>query len=128
MNGNLLDTHVFIWYVSGDLSISKKAKRTIEAPNALNYISVGSLWEIAVKISLGKLTLNKPFAAIEEQLNKNGFQLLPVVFEDTLKLTSLPFFHKDPFDRLIIAQGITNNLQIITKDQFFVQYPVKVVW
>ncbi len=128
MSGNLLDTHVFIWYVSGNLSISKKAKSTIETPNALNYVSVGSLWEIAIKISLGRLTLNKPFAAIEEQLNKNGFQLLPVVFEDTLKLTSLPFFHKDPFDRLIIAQGITNNLQIITKDQFFDQYPVKVVW
>ena len=103
MSGNLLDTHVFIWYVSGDSSISKKAKSTIEAPNALNYVSVGSLWEIAIKISLGKLTLNKPFAAIEEQINKNGFQLIPVVFEDTLKLTSLPFFHKDPFDRLIIA-------------------------
>ncbi len=65
---------------------------------------------------------------LEDQIRINGFNLLPILFEDTLKLTHLPFFHKDPFDRLIISQGISNNLTIITRDQFFHQYPVRIIW
>lgn len=128
MNGNLLDTHTFIWYVSGDSSLSSIVKEAIEKKPHNNFLSVASLWEIAIKVSLQKLDLNRPFAEIEKQIASNGFQLLPILFTDTFELTTLPFLHKDPFDRIIIAQAMTNNLQILTKDQHFGTYPIKTLW
>lgn len=128
MNGNLLDTHTFIWYVSGDTTLSSKVREAIESRPEANFVSIASLWEIAIKISLGKLTLDRPFSAIEQQLKRNGFQILPIGFEDVLKITNMVFHHKDPFDRVIIAQGINNNLRILSKDSFFVDYPVQVLW
>ena len=96
MNGNLLDTHTFIWYVSGDSTISLGAREAIESNPDANFVSIASVWEIAIKLSLGKLTLNRPFSAIEHQMERNGFQPLPIVFEDTLKITDMVFHHKDP--------------------------------
>lgn len=128
MNGNLLDTHTFIWYVSGDSSLSSNVKKAIEKKPHNNFLSVASLWEIAIKVRLQKLDLNRPFADIEEQIISNGFQLLPILFADTCELITLPLIHKDPFDRIIIAQAVTNNLQILTKDQHFNKYPVKTLW
>src|ERR1700712_4876813 len=104
---NLLDTHTYIWFVEGDNQLSNKARKSIESKNTINFIRIASLWEIAIKISLEKLELKAPFSTIAEQINFNGFQILPVTFEDTLKLSELPFHHKDPFDRIIISQGIT---------------------
>jgi len=128
MAGNLLDTHAFIWFINGDEALSAKALETIENHPDANYVSIASLWEIAVKISLGKLDIKQPFSKIADEIVKNGFQILPIGFEDVLQLTALSFFHKDPFDRLIIAQGITNKLQIISKDQYFTEYPINVIW
>lgn len=123
---NLLDTHTVIWFLTGDSSLSSKAKNQIETE--INYISIASIWEIAVKISLGKLVLNTPFQELASQLQQNHFSILPITFEDTLIVSTLPFHHRDPFDRIIIAQAITNKLQLITKDEHFNKYEIEIVW
>ena len=125
---NLLDTHTLIWFLNGDNSLSKKARRNIESESATNFISIASLWEIAIKISLGKLELLTEFSSVFEQIRKNGFQVLPITFEDTLILSTLPFYHRDPFDRLIICQSITNRFTIISKDKYFEEYKVNLIW
>lgn len=84
--------------------------------------------EIAVKVSLGKLELKTTYSKIYDQLIDNGFELLPITFEDTLIVSGLPFVHRDPFDRLIIAQAMNNNLTILSKDQHFSSYEVTVLW
>ncbi len=124
----LLDTHTFIWFINGEEELSSLARKTIEHKDANNFISIASLWEIAIKLSIGKLKLRTPFAAIPEQIAKNGFQILPITFEDTLKLSTLPFHHRDPFDRLIIAQSMTNQLTIISTDELFPDYGIITIW
>jgi PIN domain nuclease of toxin-antitoxin system len=125
---NLIDTHALIWFLNGDNDLSDKAKKAIEAEDTINFISIASLWEIAIKISLGKLELKTPFAKISELLENNGFQILPITFEDTLILSTLPFHHRDPFDRIIISQSINNKLTIISKDRHFDAYQVDLTW
>jgi PIN domain nuclease of toxin-antitoxin system len=125
---HLIDTHALIWFLNGDNDLSEKAKKAIEDNEATNFISIASLWEIAIKISLGKLELKSPFSKIAEQIANNGFQILPITFEDTLILSSLPFHHRDPFDRIIISQSFNNNLSIISKDKQFGAYQVNLIW
>jgi PIN domain nuclease of toxin-antitoxin system len=125
---NLLDTHTFIWYVNGNKELSGKAIAAIEETSAENFVSIASLWEIAIKISIGKLELHTPFEDIVKQMVNNNFQLLSIAFEDTLLLTSLPFHHRDPFDRILIAQSLNNGLGIISKDPMFSQYTANVLW
>ena len=105
--------------------MSEKARKAIEETGAINFVSIASLWEIVIKISLGKLALKVPFITISEQIDSNGFQILPITFEDMLILLNLPFYHRDPFDRLIIAQSFTNKLTIISKDRHFDAYRAK---
>jgi PIN domain nuclease of toxin-antitoxin system len=128
MQLNLLDTHTLIWFIGGNKELSHNARQVIEAENATNFISIATLWEIAIKISLGKLELKTPFNQINQQLLENGFEVLPITFEDTLIVSTLPFHHRDPFDRIIIAQAITNKLSIISKDEHFSSYSAKVIW
>jgi len=124
----LLDTHTLIWFISGDKELSSKARKAIEADDTINFVSIASLWEISIKISMERLELNSPFDKLAEQMVDNNFQILPVTFEDVLMLSSLPFHHKDPFDRMIIVQGITNKLTIISKDKSFSDYKPKLLW
>ncbi len=128
MPQNLLDTHTLIWYINGDMELSKNAREAIEAENAINFVSIASLWEMAIKISLGKLELKTPFNQIGRQLEENSFEVLPVTFEDTLTVSTLPFHHRDPFDRIIIAQSFNNALTLISKDKSFDLYNAKVLW
>ena len=128
MQQNLLDTHTLIWFIDGSEQLSQKARQEIEIENANNFVSIASLWEIAIKASLGKIELKTPFNQINNKLVENGFEILPVTFEDTLIISSLPFHHKDPFDRIIIAQAMTNNMTILSKDGQFSLYRAKVVW
>lgn len=125
---NLIDTHALIWFLNGDNDLTDNTKKDIEEKDAINFIRIASLWEIAIKISIGKLELKIPFAKISEQLENNGFQILPVTFEDTLLLSTLPFHHRDPFDRIIISQSFNNKLRIISKDKFFDAYQVSLIW
>ncbi|GAA4369150.1 type II toxin-antitoxin system VapC family toxin [Hymenobacter saemangeumensis] len=125
---NLLDTHTLIWFLNGDTSLSERARQAIQSPNALNFVSIASLWEIAIKLNLSKLELQMPFAEVINQLAANGFRVLPIDVADTLLLSTLPFHHRDPFDRIIICQGISSRLSILSKDQNFSYYDVEVVW
>ena len=124
----LLDTHTFLWFLGGDSELSKQARTLIENPKNDKYISIASFWEIAIKNSLGKLTLEVPFVELKTEAIKNSFQILPITFEDTLQLRTLPFHHRDPFDRIIISQAKENNLTLISRDDNFVPYNVNLLW
>ncbi|MDQ3845071.1 MAG: type II toxin-antitoxin system VapC family toxin [Bacteroidota bacterium] len=128
MQHNLLDTHTLIWYINGDPELSQKARTAIETNGVINFVSIASLWEIAIKISLGKLELKTPFDQLGRQIRENGFEVLPILFEDTLVLSTLPFHHKDPFDRIIVVQGLNNGLAIVSKDPNFDLYKAYVIW
>ena len=123
----LLDTHTLIWFLNGDKELSTKARQAIESPETTNFVSIVSLWEIAIKISLHKLDLKTSFEKIGEEISNNNFEMLSITFQDTLILSSLPFHHRDPFDRLLIAQSINNKFTLISKDQHFESYKGKVL-
>ena len=124
----LLDTHTFLWFLGGDSELSKQARTLIENPKHEKYISIASFWEIAIKNSLGKLTLDISFAELKTEAIKNSFQILPITFEDTLQLNTLPFHHRDPFDRIIISQAMGNNLTLVSRDSNFSLYNVRLFW
>lgn len=124
----LLDTHTFLWFINGDKELSDKARETIEKPDGIKYVSIASFWEIAIKVSIGKLTLDIPFDELQGHVSRNGFEFLPVTFEHTAALIQLNFHHKDPFDRILISQAITERLTIISRDSNFVKYNVISVW
>ena len=108
--------------------MSKQARTLIESQENEIYISIASFWEIAIKNGLGKLTLDVSFAELKTEAIKNSFQILPITFEDTLKLNNLPFYHRDPFDRIIISQAKENNLMLVSCDSNFNLYDVNVLW
>lgn len=124
----LLDTHAFIWGFLDDPRLSLAARRAItEAPD--RYVSIASCWEMAIKVSRGKLTFAKPLDRIlPEQLGLGGFQLLPVDLDDVARLATLPFHHRDPFDRMLVAQALNDELTIVSADPVFRKYGVKRVW
>lgn len=128
MQQNLLDTHTLIWYINGEPELSATARKAIEADNTINFVSIASLWEMAIKINLGKLELKTSFKQIGRQIEENGFEVLSVTFEDTLTVSTLPFHHRDPFDRIIIAQSFNNGLTLLSKDKNFDLYKAKVLW
>jgi PIN domain nuclease of toxin-antitoxin system len=124
----LLDTHVLIWFLNGDKSLSTKARKAIESDNATNFISIASIWEIAIKLSLDRLSIKIPFEQLSNELDKNNFQILPITFNDTFVLSTLAFHHRDPFDRLIISQSVANDFTLISKDKEFSAYKIKLLW
>ena len=123
-----LDTHAFLWFINGSEAISEKARLHIENPQSRKFISIASFWEIAIKISIGKLKLDMHFRELKSITANNGMEILPLTFEHTNKLTVLDFHHKDPFDRLIIVQALTEKLTIISRDPNFSHYAVKLIW
>ena len=124
----LLDTHAFLWFIDGNVELSPQAKDIIQNPKYTIYLSIVSFWEIAIKLNIGKLTIDMSFDELKKETDKNDFRILPIQYEDTRILTTLKLFHKDPFDRILIAQAIQNNLTIITKDANIADYPVKISW
>ena len=124
----ILDTHTFIWFINGDKKLSARAKKEILRPSNTKFISIASIWEIAIKISLKKLKINYPFKEILSQIEENGFEILPIDFEHTLLVSQLEFHHRDPFDRLIVAQSKLEDMKIVTRDKNFQKYNAKVIW
>jgi PIN domain nuclease of toxin-antitoxin system len=94
----------------------------------MNFVSMASLWGIAIKLSLGRLSIKVSFEKLSNELDKNNFQLLPITFNDTVILSKLTFHHQDPFDRLIISQSIANDFTLISKDKDFSAYKIKLLW
>lgn len=125
----LLDTHAFLWFLEDDARLSATARTLIADGDTDIFLSVGSLWEMAIKISLGKLSISQQFESfIPEQLAINRIDLLHISVDHTARLTSLPFHHRDPFDRLLIAQALTADMPIVGADVAFDAYGVRRLW
>jgi PIN domain nuclease of toxin-antitoxin system len=124
----VLDTHTFIWWDSEPTKLSKPALELLKDKSNIRLLSVVSLWEIQIKHQLGKLTLNKALGEIIATQQKNCIEILPISIAHILALDSLPMYHKDPFDRLLIAQTNTENAVLISCDSVFSNYSVDVEW
>jgi len=125
----LLDTHSFLWFISGNPQISSSARMLIEDVSNQPFLSVASLWEMAIKMSLGKLSLGQPFETlIPQQLSLNGIALLGITISHTAVVARLPFHHRDPFDRLLVAQAMTEQMSIVSGDTAFDAYAVTRLW
>ncbi|HKP76612.1 MAG TPA: type II toxin-antitoxin system VapC family toxin [Longimicrobiaceae bacterium] len=125
----LLDTHTFLWFISGNERLSSRARELIEARENSMLVSAASLWEIAIKHSLGKLTLDHPFAElIPDQLRRQGIGVLGIEVSHLTELVTLPPHHRDPFDRLLVAQARVESLPVISVDPALDRYGVARVW
>jgi len=125
----LLDTHSFLWFINGSPQISRNARTLIEDASNQPLLSAASLWEMAIKLSLGKLSLAQPFEVlIPQQMRLNGIKLLGIEIEHTAAVSKLPFHHRDPFDRLLIAQAMVEQIPIVSADTAFDTYSIKRLW
>ena len=124
----LMDTHTMLWLFNDDKKLSVKAKESIENPLNSVFVSIVSFWEIAIKISLKKLDLNLPFERLFEECESLDIGILDIDRSHLFHLSELPFFHRDPFDRLIICQSIVDNYTLASADGVFSKYNVKMVW
>lgn len=118
----LIDTHILLWYIVGDKRISPEIRSKIETSSNIKFLSNVSLWEIAIKVSIGKLKLRGDMHDLKNYLSETGFKILDYDFADLETLLQLPFHHQDPFDRMNVAQGKTKNLEIITNDSQIIKY------
>jgi PIN domain nuclease of toxin-antitoxin system len=124
----LLDTQAFLWFVSGDARLTGRARRAMEDDNAEMILSAASVWEIAIKVGLGRLTLP---ASVEEYIAEKvegGFRVLSIDWTHAAGVERLPRHHRDPFDRLLITQALAENLPVVTNDAVFGSYGVAIVW
>jgi len=124
----LLDTHVFLWFVAGDARLSRRARRTLDDSRAVLLLSAASVWEMAIKASLGRLTLPTTAGEYIAGKMKNGLQTLPIEWIHAAAVETLPAHHRDPFDRLLIAQAQLEECAIVSADPAFRQYDVRVIW
>lgn len=125
----LLDTHTFLWFIAGDKQLNAYARQLILGPNNQRHLSVASIWEITIKSSLGRLTIpTPPSVLIRDHVWANAIDLLAITSEHFDALHNLPYHHKDPFDRLIVAQAIHEGMTLLTKDQVFTAYQVQTAW
>jgi len=124
----LLDTHTLIWFLNGDEKLPDNVRDAIENPNNSKIVSIASIWEISIKISLDKFRFPNGFKRFLEMIDENGFELLPVTFEHAIIVSTLEFIHRDPFDRLLIAQCKNDNLTIATKDENIRKYNIQTIW
>ena len=125
----LLDTHAFLWFVQDDLKLSNAARALIESGETRPFLSIASLWEIAIKMSLGKLELTQPYEEfIPQQLAANGIGILNITIEHTAAVATLPFHSRDPFDRLLVVQSKIEEMTLVSADSAFDTYNVKRVW
>ena len=125
----LLDTHAFLWWITDDPRLSEKAREIMSDGKNQLFLSAASGWEIAIKAKLGKLKVSDNLEHfIPEQVALNAIENLPIVLSHVLHVYTLPDYHRDPFDRLLISQAQLEGLSILTVDSLISQYPVKVLW
>jgi PIN domain nuclease of toxin-antitoxin system len=125
----LLDTHAFLWWITDDARLSERARRSIADRSNTIFFSAASGWEVVVKRALGRVTLlQDPERLILEQVAANAFEVLPVSLHHTLKIDRLPPLHRDPFDRVLVAQALSEQMALISGDPHIARYPVDVVW
>ena len=125
----LLDTHTFLWWIDDSLQLSRRARSAIGREGNECLVSLASCWEVAIKASLGKLHIAVPLERfIPEQLAINRFQLLGIELGHVTRVARLAFHHRDPFDRLLAAQAIEEDLTVVSADPVFRRYAVKRIW
>jgi PIN domain nuclease of toxin-antitoxin system len=124
----LLDTHAFLWFVAGDDRLSTKARRAMEDDEAELHVSAASVWEMAMKASLGKLTLSMSVDDYMAEKLAAGFRVLSIRSSHAAAVETMAFHHRDPFDRLLAAQAIEEKMPLVTSDPIFHDYGVSVVW
>ena len=123
----LLDTHTLLWFLENDPQLPARTRIRIQTSTTV-FISLVSLWEIAIKTNIGKLTLPIPFSQLQPKLITQNFTQLPITFSDLEIYHGLPLYHRDPFDRLLISQAINHNLMFISRDTEFAPYSIQQIW
>jgi PIN domain nuclease of toxin-antitoxin system len=124
----LLDTHAFLWFASGDRRLSRRARIAMEAPDTELLVSAACIWEIAIKASLRRLTLPMPVDAYMTEKIAEGYRMAPVTWAHAAAVQQLPFYHRDPFDRLLVAHARAERYTVVTRDRVFRKYGVDVLW
>jgi PIN domain nuclease of toxin-antitoxin system len=124
----LLDTHAFFWWDSDPGRLSPAASAAVRDRSNVVLVSTVTIWEMVIKAELGKLTLRLPLADIVAQQQANGMVVLPVTLPHTLAVQGLPPIHRDPFDRLLIAQANAEGAELVSADHLIARYPVQVLW
>ncbi|SRR5713101_9866468 len=123
----LIDTHVLLWGLTEESRLSQKVRSLL--PTADLWFSVASIWEIITKVQVGKLTLPRPVGSfLTAKLVSNGVSVLPVTLDHVLQIEGMELHHRDPFDRILIAQSLEANLPLVTSDPVFEKYPVRIIW
>jgi PIN domain nuclease of toxin-antitoxin system len=123
-----LDTHTFLWGYSDPKKLGRKAASAIADPKNEVFLSAASAWEMSLKVAKGNLTLPQPLGAMLEALEGRGLQHLPITWEHAVRLQSLPFHHRDPFDRLLASQAMVEGLTLVSADNAFKKYEVPLLW
>jgi PIN domain nuclease of toxin-antitoxin system len=125
----LLDTHVFLWWVTDSPRLSSRVREVIADGHNELFFSAASGWEIAIKARLGRLEIpDEPERFLTEQLSRNAIQSLPVYLSHAVRTYALPAHHRDPFDRLLVSQAILESLTLLTADPQISRYPVETIW
>ena len=125
----LMDTHVFLWWAADEPRLSPRARAEIANPDNEVLLSAASGWEITIKSALGRLELHsEPQVFVPEHVHRNGFGVLPVTLHHSLEVYSLPHHHRDPFDRLLIAQARSEGIPLISGENRLRSYEVEIVW
>lgn len=125
----LLDTHTFLWWVADAPQIPARARQAIAQPRNECLVSLASCWELAIKLSLGKIEISGTLERfMPSQLSANGFREMPIEIRHAARVARLPFHHRDPFDRLLVAQALEEDLTIVSADPVFRRYGVKRIW
>jgi PIN domain nuclease of toxin-antitoxin system len=123
----LIDTHVLLWFLNNESRLPTSIRQRIENTEFV-FVSIASIWEIAIKVNVGKLTLLSPLETIQINMIALNIQELPISFEDTKCYVNLPLYHRDPFDRILIAQAMNHSLAIVSADTAFDAYSIQRVW
>lgn len=125
----LLDTQALLWFLLDDPRLSNKARKVIIHAEGSIFVSPASFWEIAIKISLEKYALPEPYLNFwNRQMQENALTLLPITLDQTARIADMPFHHRDPFDRLLIAQSLEEQVPIVSSDSIFDAYGVNRLW
>ena len=125
----LLDTHTFLWFVLDDPNLSAAARAYTADPNNELYVSPASYWEVAVKVSIKKYELKSPFESFwRKGIDDNGFRIMPIELSHAAAVAAMPFHHRDPFDRMIVAQAMAERIPIVSNDTALDVYGVRRIW
>lgn len=125
----LLDTHAFIWWNEGSPQLPAHVRQTLSNRSHHIWLSHASVWEMQIKVQIGKLRLRAPLAdVIDQETRMNRLRLLPISYDDIMRIAHLPMHHRDPFDRMILAQTLTGGFHLVANDSEFAPYGVPIFW